>query len=632
MEWAWKPMAAVMNENKTDLVYWVPPLYASNILNSFTGTEASSSNSSPVSSLCSSPSLSRARSLSSRRATLADGTTLGSRKKRLSKRRENLTQRYSIDEGRKKMEHRETNLTIESAIPHLKSMLHHHSGGENSDGKDGSNTMKRDLVVEFEAEEIDLVQIIPNDDIDDEIESHNRETLKMKSKKDKHKSDGDKSRHKSIPSILKILEKVSHLHDKPKQRPLTRRNAKIERTVSSGSQKIKRPSLKVYQNSPKCGSGRRATAPVISTQPPETEAKEARMVITGKAASGPRLSIKRASRQSSVRSRSASITTTGLKVSQVTEAELRSAHLEMMIKILATLYEEKISRQDSELKSLKDKYKTTDKIVKQVVHNMLEVKTEIKSLREYLIKHEEIFLHFRTQQLLAQQSIPEEIEEGEDLEMCEIEPHHADSNMDHFGKKKHETNDVHNEPSNEAKHESVRRLFHEGIMDNARSNIMVPDFLDLGEETFRPTDLNLDRNFVLNIEDCLVLDPPNEFQSPIEERIAKHKNAHRLIAKSPDVTECQFAKMKTFKDHLEAQDNNEFNLHYHKLETHHHLEEHVDEQFLATEYVCDYHPREEMRIKQLRDKIYFEETLSNIEEDDRCSIISRQRSDDSTNI
>ncbi|CAL4071361.1 unnamed protein product, partial [Meganyctiphanes norvegica] len=31
LDWAWKPLAAIMNENSTDLVYWVPPIYNSNI-------------------------------------------------------------------------------------------------------------------------------------------------------------------------------------------------------------------------------------------------------------------------------------------------------------------------------------------------------------------------------------------------------------------------------------------------------------------------------------------------------------------------------------------------------------------------------------------------------------------------
>ncbi|KAK8402974.1 hypothetical protein O3P69_000903 [Scylla paramamosain] len=32
MEWAWKPMAAMMNDAQSDLVYWIPPLYSSNLL------------------------------------------------------------------------------------------------------------------------------------------------------------------------------------------------------------------------------------------------------------------------------------------------------------------------------------------------------------------------------------------------------------------------------------------------------------------------------------------------------------------------------------------------------------------------------------------------------------------------
>ena len=637
MEWAWKPMAAVMNENKTDLIYWVPPLYASNILNSFTNTDASSSNSSPLSSLCSSPSLSRARSLN-RRASYADGTPMGSRKKRLSKRRENLTQRHSIEEVGEDREFESDTGAADPVIPHLNSALHNpNSTGRNGHHKDGKHagTMKKDLVVEFEAEEIDLVQIIPNhSDIDDEIEQHNREQLKMKEKKD------NKGKRKSVPAILKILEKVSNLHhEKNKFRNLSRRNAKIERTVSSGSQKIKRPSLKVYQNNPKCGSGRRATAPAISTQALETEAKEARMVITGKAASGPRLSIKRASRQSSVRSRSASITTTGLKVSQVTEAELRSAHLEMMIKILATLYEEKISRQDTEIKTLRDKYKTQDKIVKQIVHSMLEVKTEVKSLREYLIKHEEIFLHHRTQQLMAQQSIPEEIEDDDDLETEEVEPHLADPNTE-------VNDDSPNLPEDESSDTCIKEDPENYEIDDPISDepltvfdstspkvcpkIIVPNHLELNGQLFLAEDINIARNFILNVDECQVLDPPDEFQSQeLEERFAVNYT-HRPVARSPDVHMRPFPMLKPYKDHLEAQDSNEFNLHYHKIDSH--PPEGIDEHFLATQYVCDYHPREELRMKQLRDKIYYEETLSNIEEDDRCSVISRQRSDDSTNI
>ncbi|KAF2351220.1 hypothetical protein FHG87_018025, partial [Trinorchestia longiramus] len=501
MEWAWKPMAAVMNDNKTDLVYWVPPLYASNILSSVTAS--SSATSSPVSSLCSSPSLSRSRNLS-RRSSLTGGTPVGSRKKRLSKRRV-MSPKQSIEEVGEEVEPpTPTALTSGDAGATCGASSY---GGESGKGDarfDG--TMKKDLIVEFEAEEIDVLHAASDSNIDDDIESHNKETLKMKDKKGERRKSKSEGKHRSIPSILKLLEKVSHIHDKPKTRPLGRRNAKIERTVSSGSQKIKRPSLKVYQNNPQHGSGRRATAPTIPTQPPATEAKEARMVITGKTNAGPRLSIRRSSRQSSTRGRSASVTTTGLKVSQVTEAELRSAHLEMMIKILATLYEEKISKQDTELKSLKDKFKSQDKIVKQIVHNILEVKSEVTNIKDHLLKQEEVFRLQRIQPLIGQQSIPEEIEETEDLEMFDGDPEVEPS------KAVNETmpaDDFVDEGYNQSEINTPIKT--NVITVQSSPNTVQTVTEEVGEVI--PEVYNINKNDFLSEEFLRVLEPPDEFQS-----------------------------------------------------------------------------------------------------------------------
>ena len=491
MEWAWKPMAACMNENKTDLVYWVPPLYASNILNSFT---SSSSASSPVSSLCSSPSLSRARNIS-RRSTLADvSTPLGSRRRRISKRRP-LSQKQSIDEVGEELEMDEASAPF--PVP-------------NRNGQQGKfdGTIKKDLIVEFEAENIELVQGIS--EVSNVEDAHNKEAIKSKSRRGSRAAGEKPERKTRSMSILKLLEKVSHLHEKPKHRPIARRNAKIERTMSSGSQKIKRPSLKVYQNVPKHGSGRRATAPAIPTQPPETEAKEARMVITGKNSQGPRLSIRRASRQSSTRSRSASVTTTGLKVSQVTEAELRSAHLEMMIKILATLYEEKISKQDTEIKTLREKFKSQDKIVKQVVHNMLEVKAEVKSMKEHLIQHEEYIMQ-RNQQLIAQQSIPEEIEE--DLEMFEIDSKHDSSNKSSLSGKDRQTVIAKMEEYIDSGHISDDVASAKSTTDDYSSISTVVENPSYGTSTVIDQEGNCVTADVISIDECQVLEPPDEYKS-----------------------------------------------------------------------------------------------------------------------
>ena len=617
MEWAWKPMAAVMNENKTDLVYWVPPLYASNILASFASSSGASS---PGSSICSSPSLSRTRNLS-RRSTLADGTpVMGSRKRRISKRRP-LSPKQSIDEigedgadldGKVVRKHS----SVDSG-GRVSSDLHsQHDGDKKFDG-----TIKKDLVVEFEAEEIDLVEGISENSIADDIELHNKQLEEMRNKKEKEKKAGN--RHRSLPAILKILEKVSHIHEKPKHRPIARRNAKIERTMSSGSQKIKRPSLKVYQNVPKHGSGRRATAPAIPTQPPETEAKEARMVITGKNNSGPRLSIRRASRQNSQRSRSASVTTTGLKVSQVTEAELRSAHLEMMIKILATLYEEKISKQDTEIKTLKDKFKSQDKIVKQVVHNMLEVKADLKSLREHLAQQEESFMHSRSQLVIAQQSIPEEIED--DLEMYEGDIK-ADSASNKSSISASETVEV---SVNFAKCDECSDCLkiHDSTTSSAKTiSEDASSMSTVIESNLNSEAYHYNNGGVINLEECEVLAPPDEFQSNGHHEEQKYNYTNSSYSNTPVTTGDKVSK---FSAHLEAQDDNECNIEYHKLED----EEtegldSMEEHFFASQYVCDYHPREEMRVK----KSYFVDTLRDIDEDERSSILSRQRSDDSTNI
>lgn len=520
-----------------------------------------------------------------------------------------------------------------------------------------AGTMKKDLVVEFEAEEIDMMATV-EPDIDDEIDLHNKETLKVQNKKEERRKSKSEGKHRHVPSILKLLEKVSHLHEKQKTRPMVRRNAKIERTVSSGSQKIKRPSLKVYQNNPKHGTGRRATAPTIPTQPPATEAKEARMVITGRNNAGPRLSIRRNSRRnSSQRGRSASVTTTGLKVSQVTEAELRSAHLEMMIKILATLYEEKISKQDSEIKSLRDKFKSQDKIVKQIVHNMLEVKAEVSSIKDHLLKHEEVFELQRP--LIGQQSIPEEMEETEDLEMFDSEPQEETSpSEDKRGNPKPAQEDSNGKMNG---HKVLTPVKSNVITVQNSSNLMNGNY-DKHAEEIIPQVFNMSKNDFLSDAFLQVLEPPDEFQSkdfddivttpvechepsivdPREYPVTNFESGgmypgKQAVAGVDVATVEQVELLTSFRSGLDMQDCNEFDVRYCKMHDGGEQPDEHDEPFFATQYVCDYHPREEIRVKQFKDKSFFEETLSNIDEDERvsdgrCSVISRQRSDDSTNI
>lgn len=193
---------------------------------------------------------------------------------------------------------------------------------------------------------------------------------------------------KSAPTLLRLLEKVSHIHSVPFKAADAKSKAKAKSKTKNffsrdvetrcyGSKKIKRPSVKVY-NAPSRMSSRRSKSSqeeeprffVPLEQPglvPGAIPVPAAAVGPGEAGKGPHPGASRQPRKS---------------LSGDT-FESRHAHLQMVLRLLSQLYQDKVGRQDTEIKALKTRVQTQDKHLKKMATLLLQLREDVTRLKSY---------------------------------------------------------------------------------------------------------------------------------------------------------------------------------------------------------------------------------------------------------
>lgn len=307
MEWAWKPMAALINERESDLVYWVPPSYTSNLLPSF-------STSASIDSLSSSTSQSSMR------------------RRKLAQRRPKLSLKQEIEEVSQK--------------------------------KITPNNKKRQHNINDTSENTKVAESINKpDDLENSLKK-----LDQPKNRVSHTPDVPKT----IPPLFKVIERLAHIYTLPivphppmyeSVRPY---RSKVLR--NSTTRKVRRPSLKIYNVPAHPNSFRKKSI---------NHSQEPFYVITKSKA--PINNLQR--RLSSIRTKSSSSNHTHISLPTMTEPELQNAHLDMILNILTSLYEEKIIDQNKKISQLMSKLQIQEKIIRQTAHLALGLKEDVKMIQ-----------------------------------------------------------------------------------------------------------------------------------------------------------------------------------------------------------------------------------------------------------
>ena len=379
MEWAWKPMAAMMNDQNTDLVYWVPPLYASNIINSISCSSGTSSARSSISSIQSASLRRRLSQISTVSSSSFPAALPPSpiRKKKLSRTRgrmrpDQLRDMVLVEEDPSAMkDSSQTDLTK----PEVK----------DEDTESGIHEATNSLTEEIPIQE----KPIPSP-VSQPRRRSRRQSRKMSEverqihllarqiPKPRHSIPEDaqvymreKRRQSSnISAILKVIDKVSSFNNFapfPCQKDFP---FKKKEKVLSTNQKPKRPSVKIYSASQKRQSFRNRNqdsemSMSLNSEPPC-------LLITR------RPSIDQSVKDSPL---SEGKGDSDQDNSSLTGNNLKNAQLEVLIKILSNLYEDTISKQGNEIQLLKTKVQIHDKIMKKTARCVLELKQELEALK-----------------------------------------------------------------------------------------------------------------------------------------------------------------------------------------------------------------------------------------------------------
>lgn len=501
LEWAWKPMAAVMNEKKTDLVYWIPPLYRNNIkiAGSRVRRKSLASRSSQRSSLSharlpyahmqaaqmytqlqatqkkkklghrraklhaevsfedptdvdsaalGSMRLSRRRSKLGKKISFEDQTDLESTAResmRLTRRRTRLNKKINIDDHSdadstaiqsirisRRRSRLNKKISIEDPTDADSAILD--SMSEWQDEKDEDNESGiHDETPDFYVDDLSLTRVpsIREEPINPaggtvrrRLGEHRRVTQTSIKPKVPPKPDFITKSFEAIdkpkpaPTLLRLLEKVSHIHSPPVRpiKPIKPDLKKIGRSDSKDSKgrKIKRPSVKIYRNPSTRLSGKRAKAALeeqaaienqcvivsVDHMPQETP-KPPKGSKSSKAAKPPKVPKSpkppKASKGSLKKSKPSIIPPKAQQEhpvdpikellfpkegpSKIDDAAFRNAQLQMILRLLAQLYEEKVSRQDTEIQNMKMRIQTQDKLMKQMAHVVLELKEEVYKVK-----------------------------------------------------------------------------------------------------------------------------------------------------------------------------------------------------------------------------------------------------------
>lgn len=340
-------MAAMMNENQTDLVYWIPPLYSSNIVTT-TSVHA------------------RRPSITARPHALASSTQ---RKKKLSRRRAKL---LSSDDSYEDVKDTDTLVDVnELKDDDTESGIH-------DDTFDTSTEEMSTLNIQSIEEEDKLME--ENDDSTLETSSMVTTIAEESSKLSEGKAEVVAKRQSKTPSksstrptILRLLDKVSHLHGIPGN-PLSGKAKKAAKAAKEPrafeAKKARRPSVKVYHNPPKARlSNRRSKAT-------QMDGAEEPCIIVSLDPNASPTKVPAAAAEILVESQPS-------VQEQADPAAVRHAQLQMILRLLAQLYEEKVSRQDTEIQNLKTKLQTQDKLMRQMAQLVLGLKEEVTKLKSH---------------------------------------------------------------------------------------------------------------------------------------------------------------------------------------------------------------------------------------------------------
>ncbi|CAL4110189.1 unnamed protein product, partial [Meganyctiphanes norvegica] len=175
------------------------------------------------------------------------------------------------------------------------------------------------------------------------------------------------------PTVLKLMEKLSHLHILP---GITQRTKKSKKKSNKNK---KRPSVRIYQGDNRL-SLKQINSSVTSNKKVSNE--EETIKTTEPLLSDVPSILHANSNQSE--SEESGIYDESARDSEDTLSNmenLRNAQLQMMLRILSQLYDEKCSHQDTELEHLRTRVISQDKLMKQLVHFTVDLKSDLDKLK-----------------------------------------------------------------------------------------------------------------------------------------------------------------------------------------------------------------------------------------------------------
>ncbi|CAL4063021.1 unnamed protein product [Meganyctiphanes norvegica] len=354
LEWAWKPLAAMMNENKTDLVYWIPPLYSSNVSTATNNSAATASRHGSV----------RKKKLSSsrRRAKLTSGDSITEEMEEdRSTVKEDYSSTYCPDD-------RENNSSI------VGESLPDDDEWENQDDNE-SDLHENGSVVSSDKD---------MSDIDKEILMHN--SLIQNTPVIVRSNTVKPKKLTSSPTLLKLMEKVSNLHGLSGIMQMKNKDKEVRQDANdpkkSSNKKNKRPSVRVYQRHIQRSSARSNS----SSKSNNKTSNQEEIIITTEPLLSAKPSIKRVnSNQPKCEETESGIFDTSDTDNEDATSKMedqRNAQLQMMLHILAQLYEDKLTRQETELEHLRTRVQTQEKLMKQLVHVTMDLKTDLDKVKK----------------------------------------------------------------------------------------------------------------------------------------------------------------------------------------------------------------------------------------------------------
>lgn len=192
---------------------------------------------------------------------------------------------------------------------------------------------------------------------------------------------------KSAPTLLRLLEKVSQIHSVPfkagadkKAKSKSKTKNFFSRDVETrcyGSKKIKRPSVKVY-NAPSRMSSRRSKS---STEEDPRFFVSLDQQIPG--AGIPPIPVAAVGAADAAKGPHPGASKTPRKSLSGDTFESRHAHLQMVLRLLSQLYQDKVGRQDTEIKMLKTRVQTQDKHLKKMANLLLQLREDVARLKSY---------------------------------------------------------------------------------------------------------------------------------------------------------------------------------------------------------------------------------------------------------